>query len=145
MTRSLPMAGRNRASPKSSSFTPDFVSMTLPGLRSRCTIPAACAADSASRISMPGLQRLIDGSGSAAQSRGQRFAVDKLHDQVLRLDAGDRSRRRRRGACTRADASAARPRAPRARSARDSRGWAARSRASTLIATVRSSRVSRAR
>ena len=36
------------ASPKSSSFAPVFVSMTLPGLRSRCTRPARCAAASAS-------------------------------------------------------------------------------------------------
>ena len=27
------------ASPKSSNFVPDLVSMMLPGLRSRCTIP----------------------------------------------------------------------------------------------------------
>ncbi len=29
----------DRASPKSSSFAPVFVSITFPGLRSRCTIP----------------------------------------------------------------------------------------------------------
>ena len=32
-------AGFNFASPKSSNFAPFFVSMMLPGLRSRCTIP----------------------------------------------------------------------------------------------------------
>ena len=41
------------ASPKSSSFTPDFVSITLPGFRSRCTIPCRCALSSASAISTP--------------------------------------------------------------------------------------------
>ena len=30
---------QHRASPKSSSFTPDLVSMMLAGLRSRCTMP----------------------------------------------------------------------------------------------------------
>ena len=40
------------ARPKSSSFTPDFVSMTLPGLRSRWMIPLRCAASSAPAISI---------------------------------------------------------------------------------------------
>ena len=35
------------ASPKSRTFTPDFVSMILAGFRSRCTIPLRCAASSA--------------------------------------------------------------------------------------------------
>ena len=38
------------ARPKSSSFAPAFVSITLPGLRSRWTSPARCAAASASPI-----------------------------------------------------------------------------------------------
>ena len=38
------------ASPKSSSFTPPFVSMMLPGFRSRWTMPARCALSSASAI-----------------------------------------------------------------------------------------------
>ena len=42
-----------RARPKSSSFTPDFVTMTLPGLRSRCAMPLRCARSSASAISAP--------------------------------------------------------------------------------------------
>ena len=43
----------NFARPKSSSFTPDFVSITLPGFRSRWTIPCRCALSSASAISIP--------------------------------------------------------------------------------------------
>ena len=49
------------ASPKSSSFTPDFVSITLPGFRSRCTIPCRCAFSSASAISCP--KRSVCSSG----------------------------------------------------------------------------------
>ena len=41
----------NRASPKSSSLAPDFVSMTFPGFRSRCTMPLPCAVPKASAIS----------------------------------------------------------------------------------------------
>ncbi len=41
------------ASPKSISFAPDCVSMTLPGLRSRWTRPRRCAPSSASAIWMP--------------------------------------------------------------------------------------------
>ena len=48
-----PSAGRSLASPKSSSFAPDRVSITLPGLRSRCTTPRAWAAPRASAISIP--------------------------------------------------------------------------------------------
>ena len=41
------------ASPKSSSFAPDFVSMTLPGLRSRWVMPWRCAACRAEAICWP--------------------------------------------------------------------------------------------
>ena len=41
------------ARPKSRSFTPDFVSITLPGFKSRWTIPCRCALSSASAISVP--------------------------------------------------------------------------------------------
>ena len=34
-----PTAGRSFASPKSRSFVPTVVSMTLPGFKSRCVIP----------------------------------------------------------------------------------------------------------
>ena len=55
------------ASPKSSSFAPAFVSMTLPGLRSRWTMPARCAASSAEATWMAIVERLLDsGSGGPA-------------------------------------------------------------------------------
>ena len=38
------------ANPKSSNFAPDFVSMMLPGFKSRWTIPWRCALSSASAI-----------------------------------------------------------------------------------------------
>src|ERR1035441_1019753 len=40
----------NSASPKSSSLIPDDVTMMLAGFRSRCVMPLACAAESASAI-----------------------------------------------------------------------------------------------
>ena len=55
------------ASPKSSSFTPDFVSITLPGFKSLCTIPWRCALSSASAISVP--YRRICSSGSGPLDR----------------------------------------------------------------------------
>jgi hypothetical protein len=48
-----PAAVSGLARPKSSSFTPVFVIMTLPGFKSRCTIPCRCALSSASAISIP--------------------------------------------------------------------------------------------
>ena len=36
--------------PDTPRFAPDFVNMTLPGFRSRCTMPARCALSSASAI-----------------------------------------------------------------------------------------------
>ena len=38
------------ASPKSSSFAPDFVNMTLAGFKSRCTMPIACVCSSACAV-----------------------------------------------------------------------------------------------
>ncbi len=78
---------RRRASPKSSSFTPDFVSMMLAGLRSRWTMPSACAAASASAISMAQLQGLLDRQRPAPQPRGQRFALEQLHHEEPQLAA----------------------------------------------------------
>ena len=51
------------ARPKSRSFTPDFVSITLPGFRSRCTIPCRCARSRASAISTPHFSVCSGGSG----------------------------------------------------------------------------------
>ena len=56
------------ASPKSSSFTPDFVSITLPGFRSRCTIPCRCALSSASAISIAVAQRLLERQRALARA-----------------------------------------------------------------------------
>jgi len=53
----------DRANPKSRSFAPVFVSITLPGLRSRCTIPCLCAADRASATCAPNLTTCSSGSG----------------------------------------------------------------------------------
>ncbi len=78
-------AAWNFARPKSSSFTPDFVSMTLPGFRSRCTIPCRCALSSASAISIPKRRSCSAGSGPLAQAVRQRLALEVLHDEVLGL------------------------------------------------------------
>jgi len=61
-----PVIPVTRASPKSISLAPDFVSMTLPGLRSRCTIPARWARSSASAIWIPILS--TSGIGSAPRA-----------------------------------------------------------------------------
>ena len=55
-----------RARPKSRSLAPDFVSMTLPGLRSRWTIPLRCAASRAAAISAP--HRMTSGRGIGPRS-----------------------------------------------------------------------------
>ncbi len=52
-----------RARPKSISFAPPFVSMTLAGFRSRCTTPARCARSSASAICRPSDSTSATGSG----------------------------------------------------------------------------------
>ena len=52
-TGRAPAVASGLARPKSRSFTPDFVSITLPGFRSRWTIPCRCALSSASAISIP--------------------------------------------------------------------------------------------
>jgi NmrA-like family len=55
------------ARPKSSSFTPDLVSITLPGFRSRCTTPRRCASFNASAIS-------IAWRSASSRGRGERPA-----------------------------------------------------------------------
>ena len=79
-------AARRRACarPKSSSFTPVFVSMTLPGLRSRWTMPCAVRRvervgdlDRRSRSACVGRQRAL------AEAVRQRLALEQLHDEVV--------------------------------------------------------------
>ena len=62
-TREPSIAAAGFARPKSSSFTPDAVSITFPGLRSRCTMPARCAFSSASQICTPISNVCFSGSG----------------------------------------------------------------------------------
>ena len=69
------------ASPKSSSLAPPFVSMMLPGFRSRWMMPARCAVSSADAISIAVLQRLVERQRSLREPVGQRPTVEILHDQ----------------------------------------------------------------
>ena len=72
------------ASPKSSTFTrPESVTMMLPGLRSRWTIPAACAALSASAICTPYFKRLRRAKPAFRNQIDQSFAGDELHHHVI--------------------------------------------------------------
>jgi hypothetical protein len=61
------------ASPKSKSLAPDAVSMTFPGFRSRCTIPARWARSNASQICSPNSSDCLTGSGPLA-SRASRLS-----------------------------------------------------------------------
>ena len=98
---------RKRASPKSSSFTPDFVSMMLAGFK--------IAMDDAQRVRRAErVERSRSRTSSArarsarlAQPRRQRLAVEQLHHEEPGLGRRSRRRRRRR-ACRCADASLAR-------------------------------------
>jgi hypothetical protein len=65
------------ASPKSSSFTPDFVCGILAGFRSRCTMPLRCAASSTSAICAAIFSGLIDWKGSLNLR-----AIDELHPGI---------------------------------------------------------------
>ena len=80
----------NRASPKSSSFTPDFVSMMLAGFRSRWTMPRAWAAASASTISTRDLERLIDWQRLPAAAGCERLPFQQLHHEIRHLTAAVR-------------------------------------------------------
>ena len=51
------------AKPKSISLVPALVSMMLPGLRSRCTMPARCAISKASATSIPIFRSSGNGKG----------------------------------------------------------------------------------
>src|SRR5262245_24595647 len=76
-------AGCNFARPKSSSFTPLLVSITLPGLRSRCTIPLRWALSSASAIWIAHTERLLERQRAFRQPRRQRLAVHVLHHEEV--------------------------------------------------------------
>ena len=71
-------AGRSRAASR-----PSFVSMTLPGFRSRWTIPCRCALSSASAISTPKRSVWSSGSAPLREPVRQRLAFEQLHDEVL--------------------------------------------------------------
>ena len=58
--------------------------MTLPGLRSRCTIPCRCALSSASAICARS-QCLLERQRALHEPLRQRLAFQVLHDQVLGL------------------------------------------------------------
>ena len=58
-----PITGAVLASPKSSSFAPPGVSITLPGFKSRCRMPARCAVARALGICMPNSSAGFSGNG----------------------------------------------------------------------------------
>ncbi len=62
-----PAGAAARARPKSISLAPALVSITLPGFRSRWTMPARCARSSASAICAP--KRSTSASGSGPRAR----------------------------------------------------------------------------
>ena len=95
--RSLASAGRSPcatsfASPKSSSFAdvtperpaPPVVSITLPGFRSRWTMPCLCAASRASAICAAMSSACASGTGPRSQALGERLAGEMFHDEVGR-------------------------------------------------------------
>ena len=73
------------ARPKSSSFaSPRAVTKMFAGLRSRCTMPAACAASSASAICTPRPTTVPSDIGPARHHLEQRLPAQQLHDEVGR-------------------------------------------------------------
>ena len=111
------------ARPKSSSFAPDFVSMTLAGFRSRWTMPFRCAAASAAQISAADPHQRLGCASARARVARQRLPFEQLGDGVGtpfvgaevedRQDVRMRQRRDRvRLALERASASGRRRRAP---------------------------------
>ena len=73
----------NLAKPKSSSFVPDFVSMMLPGFRSRWVTPLRCALSSASEISMAYCKTCWIGSGPFTQALREGLAFEIFHHQEI--------------------------------------------------------------
>ncbi len=101
------------ARPKSRSLTPDFVSMTLPGFRSRCTMPWRCALSRASAISSPYRSVWSSASGPRASRSDSvspsRYSMTRYCGLALAADVVERADVR--------DARTARSSSPRARSA----------------------------
>ena len=77
---------RSRASPKSSSFTPADESITLPGFRSRWTMPCRWAASSASATS-PAI-RSASSAGSAPCSRRPARVSPSRHSMTRKSTGG---------------------------------------------------------
>ena len=78
-------APRSFASPKSSNFGPLFVSVTLSGFRSRCTMPARCALSSASASCGADLQHFVEREWplGACEAFAERLAVEQLHHELV--------------------------------------------------------------
>jgi hypothetical protein len=68
-------------SPKSSSLTPEGVSITFDGFTSRWTNPARCEAARARAICRP-TSSACCGQWPARQARREGFALEELHDEV---------------------------------------------------------------
>ena len=82
------------ATPKSSTFTsPRAVTKMLAGLRSRWTMPRACAASSASASCMPHSISLLDRQRLRLEHAVERLALEQLHHEER---AVRRARRRRK-------------------------------------------------
>ena len=64
-------AGGRVAIPKSSSFTPDLVNITLAGFKSRCTTPDRCALSRASQIWVAYSSARMSGSGARSNRRSR--------------------------------------------------------------------------
>ena len=91
---SPPPLGRTLARPKSRIFAwPRLVTNRFAGLMSRWTMPAACAASSASAISIAERQQQIDLERAPGDAMLQRRPVEELHDEeraaVLLADVVD--------------------------------------------------------
>src|SRR5262245_28006728 len=70
------------ARPKSSTLaTPAGVSITLPGLRSRCTIPLSCAVSSALATCRAIANASSSGECAALETRRERLALDQFEHQ----------------------------------------------------------------
>ena len=135
----------NLARPKSSSFAPAFVSMMLAGLTSRSTMPARCARSSAAAIWLAHASACSSGSGPLSRRVA---SVSPSRCSSTRTSTARPSAARCRPMSCNVQMcgwfSAATARASRSKRSRACAS-AAIAAGSTLIATLRSSRESRAR